>query len=83
MGPEDFNAVIDETLSRLPEWVHDAMENIAIEVLDAPDESFAEYGASSTSMAMFSIASCTHSGRRLSVSSMTALKSSGPMTTAA
>ena len=44
MGPEDFNAVIDETLSRLPEWVHDAMENIAIEVLDAPDESFAEYG---------------------------------------
>ena len=39
MTPEQFDAVVRETIDALPGWVHDALENIEILVVDEPDES--------------------------------------------
>jgi len=38
MDHEQFEAVIRETIAGLPQWVHDALDNIDVLVLDEPDE---------------------------------------------
>ena len=38
MTPTEFEAVVDDVLDRLPDWVHEALTNISIQVLDEPDE---------------------------------------------
>ena len=38
MDLEQFNAVVRETIDAMPAWVHDALENIEILVVDEPDE---------------------------------------------
>ena len=38
MDSSEFEAVVDDVLRSLPEWVHDALDNIDIFVVDAPDE---------------------------------------------
>ncbi len=38
MDLEQFDAIVRETIDALPAWVHDALENIEILVVDEPDE---------------------------------------------
>lgn len=38
MNHAEFESVIREAIAALPEWVHDALENIEVLVLDEPDE---------------------------------------------
>ena len=38
MTPEEFEAVVFEAMDSLPEWVHDALDNIQVLVLDEADE---------------------------------------------
>jgi predicted Zn-dependent protease with MMP-like domain len=38
MTPEEFEAVVRETIDRLPRWVHAALDNIEVLVVDEPDE---------------------------------------------
>jgi len=37
MTPEEFETIIDETMARMPQWVIDAMDNVAIMVTETPD----------------------------------------------
>lgn len=39
MNAEQFQAVVDEAMGHLPEWVHEAMQNIDILVVDEPEPS--------------------------------------------
>lgn len=39
MRASEFEAVVRDALNRLPDWVHDALENIEIVVVDEPDAS--------------------------------------------
>ena len=38
MNHTEFQAIVDESLSSLPTWVHDSLHNIDVLVLDRPDE---------------------------------------------
>ncbi len=38
MTEEEFERVVDDTLERLPDWVHESLDNISIQVLDEADE---------------------------------------------
>lgn len=38
MDPERFDAIVHETIDALPAWVHEALENIEILVVDRPDD---------------------------------------------
>ncbi len=38
MDIRDFETVIDEAIRRLPAWVHEALDNIEILVVDSPAE---------------------------------------------
>lgn len=38
MKSSDFEAVVREAMGRLPDWVHDALENIEVLVVDEADE---------------------------------------------
>lgn len=38
MKPEQFDAVVFETIDAMPAWVHDALENIELLIVDEPDE---------------------------------------------
>ena len=38
MNQNEFEAVVDEALEGLPDWVHEALENIEILVVDEADE---------------------------------------------
>ncbi|MDJ0877361.1 MAG: metallopeptidase family protein [Halieaceae bacterium] len=38
MNKAEFEAVVDEAISRLPDWVHEALNNIEILVVDTPGE---------------------------------------------
>ncbi|MEM8684815.1 MAG: metallopeptidase family protein [Pseudomonadota bacterium] len=38
MTEEEFEGVVDEVLERLPEWVHESLNNLSIQVLDEADE---------------------------------------------
>ena len=38
MEHDEFEAVIRDTLGKLPGWVHDALENIEVLVLDEPGD---------------------------------------------
>lgn len=38
MNHEDFENVVSDVIARLPDWVHDALENIEFLVVDEPDE---------------------------------------------
>ena len=38
MNHDEFEAVVYDTLQKLPDWVHDALENIDVLVIDEPDE---------------------------------------------
>jgi predicted Zn-dependent protease with MMP-like domain len=37
MDREEFEAVVRETMAKLPDWVHDALDNIEVLVLDEAD----------------------------------------------
>ena len=39
MTHDEFESFVVETLERLPAWVHDALDNIDVLVLDEPDAS--------------------------------------------
>lgn len=39
MDHDEFETVVNDTLSALPRWVHEAMHNIDLLVLDEPNES--------------------------------------------
>ena len=34
----EFEAVVQETMDRLPDWIHEALDNVEIQVADEPDE---------------------------------------------
>ena len=36
MDQSDFEAVVRQTMERLPDWVHDALDNVEILVVDEP-----------------------------------------------
>ena len=38
MTHEEFEQEVDDILGRLPDWVHESLNNISIQVLDEPDE---------------------------------------------
>jgi len=38
MNPEQFDTIVRETIDAMPAWVHDALENIEILIVDEPDE---------------------------------------------
>jgi predicted Zn-dependent protease with MMP-like domain len=38
MNHSQFEDVIRETLDSLPDWVHDALDNVEVLVIDEPDE---------------------------------------------
>ncbi len=38
MTPAEFEAVVDDVLDQLPDWVHESLDNISIQVMDEPDE---------------------------------------------
>jgi predicted Zn-dependent protease with MMP-like domain len=38
MDHSQFEAVIRETIDSLPDWVHDALDNVEVLVVDEPDE---------------------------------------------
>ena len=38
MNHSEFETIVDAALERLPDWVHEALENIEILVVDEPDE---------------------------------------------
>jgi predicted Zn-dependent protease with MMP-like domain len=38
MNPEQFETVVHEVMTRLPDWVHGALDNIDVLVMDEPDE---------------------------------------------
>ena len=38
MTPDEFDAFVYETIERLPDWVHDALHNIDVLVVDEADE---------------------------------------------
>jgi predicted Zn-dependent protease with MMP-like domain len=38
MNHSQFEAVIRETIDSLPDWVHDALDNVEVLVVDEPDE---------------------------------------------
>ncbi len=38
MSPEEFEAVVHQAVNRLPEWVHDALDNIDLLIVDEADE---------------------------------------------
>jgi predicted Zn-dependent protease with MMP-like domain len=38
MNHSQFEAVIRETIDSLPDWVHDALDNVEVLVIDEPDE---------------------------------------------
>ena len=38
MTPTEFEAVVDDVLDQLPDWVHESLDNISIQVMDEPDE---------------------------------------------
>jgi predicted Zn-dependent protease with MMP-like domain len=38
MNDGEFDAVVDETMARLPEWVREAFDNIDLLILDEADE---------------------------------------------
>ena len=38
MDASEFEAVVFEAMDRLPDWVHDALDNIQVMVLDEADE---------------------------------------------
>lgn len=38
MDTSEFEAVVDDVVNSLPGWVHDALDNIDIFVVDEPDE---------------------------------------------
>ena len=40
MKRDEFEAVVAETLGRLPGWVHENLDNIEVLVVDEPDEVF-------------------------------------------
>ena len=37
LNREDFNASVQRAVKRLPEWVHEALDNVELLVLDAPE----------------------------------------------
>lgn len=39
MERAEFESVVEEVVEHLPEWVHDAFDNIDLQILDEPDES--------------------------------------------
>ncbi len=44
MNHEEFENVVNGVIARLPEWVHDALENIEFLVIDEPDEYLDPHG---------------------------------------
>ena len=38
MDQSDFEAVVRQTMERLPDWVHDALDNVEILVVDEPNQ---------------------------------------------
>ena len=38
MNQDQFDAAIREAMESLPEWVHQSLENIEVQVVDEPDE---------------------------------------------
>ena len=38
MNHSEFEAVIREAIDSLPDWVHDALDNVEVLVVDEPDE---------------------------------------------
>jgi len=38
MNHSEFEAVIREAIDSLPDWVHDALDNVEVMVVDEPDE---------------------------------------------
>jgi predicted Zn-dependent protease with MMP-like domain len=44
MNPAEFEAVVQEALDNLPEWVHEALAHIEIVIQDEPGEDVAEAG---------------------------------------
>ena len=38
MTADEFENVVDEVLERLPDWVHESLDNISIQVLDEADD---------------------------------------------
>ncbi len=44
MDEHDFEDIIRRTIERLPDWAQDAMHNVAIQVLDEPDEDLDPHG---------------------------------------
>jgi len=39
MTPDEFDAFVYDTIDALPDWVHEALHNIAVLVVDEADES--------------------------------------------
>ena len=44
MSPEEFESVVHDVMTRLPGWVHEALHNIDVLVVDHPDEVAAAEG---------------------------------------
>ena len=42
MDHDEFEAIVRDALSRLPDWVHEAMQNVDVLVEDEADETFDE-----------------------------------------
>ena len=38
MTHEEFEQEVDDILGRLPDWVHESLNNISIQVLDEPED---------------------------------------------
>ena len=44
MEKDEFENAIQDTIRRLPDWVQEALHNVAVQVLDEPDEELDPYG---------------------------------------
>ncbi len=44
MNHDEFEAIVRETLQGLPDWVHEALHNIEVLVMDQPDEHLDPHG---------------------------------------
>jgi predicted Zn-dependent protease with MMP-like domain len=44
VNPGEFEAIVHEAMQMLPEWVHDALHNIDILVVDEPDHDMDPHG---------------------------------------
>ncbi|MEM9401015.1 MAG: metallopeptidase family protein [Pseudomonadota bacterium] len=38
MTDDEFEAVVDDVLERLPDWVHESFQNLSIQILDEADD---------------------------------------------